>query len=237
MGVPEHPDTIVIQNEYYPKGLKQIQVWNHYKKYKFKILEEVQNRPILIFIFVEINTPIIKRFNKFRAIRLNSENYENYITGRTVSLSVEQEKNKLNYLCIDIDAGKEILEENKKECVDNVLRIFRNIKSINKTRVILSANSYHVYGYLKNPMRNDEAVYFLRDKLQSDPIIKKLYRISSRIRTDESLINLDLSPMYSRGSHTVPLALNRNGLICMDVTKNWRTIQRKDAILKDDSIR
>lgn len=232
MGIPEHPDTIIIQNEFYPDGLKEIQIWNHYKKYKNKILQEVGNRPILLFIFPNLNTPIIKRFHKFAPIRFNKENYDYFITGRTVSISVEQEKNKLNYFCIDVDAGFEISEDDKKKCISEILRVFQDIKLINRTRITVSANSYHVYGYLKKTLKNDEGVHLLRKKFQEDKIIKKNYRISSRVRTNESVINLDLSPMYHRGSHTVPWALNRNGLICMDITRNWKTFQRKDAVVK-----
>ena len=233
MGIPKNPDTIVIQNEYYPSGLKQRQVWNHYARYKNKILAEVGDRPILLFIFIDVNTPIIKRFYKFRSIKLNDENYSYFITGRTVSLSVEQEGNKLRYFCVDVDAGTNISEDEKKVCVLNVLRVFRDIKLISRVRVTVSANGYHVYGYLKRPLKNDEAVYFLRERLQQDKFVRKNYRVSSRLRKDESVINLDLTPMYHRGSHTVPWAFNRNGLICMDVTKNIQRFQRKDAIVKN----
>ena len=75
--------------------------------------------------------------------------------------------------------------------------------------------------------------HFLRERLQQDKFVRKNYRVSSRLRKDESVINLDLTPMYHRGSHTVPWALNRNGLICMDVTKNIQRFQRKDAIVKN----
>lgn len=231
MGAPDNPDTIVIQNEYYKKGLTELQVWNHYKKYKRKILSEIGDRPVMLFIFVDVNTPIIRRFYRFKEIRLNNKNYEKYIHGRTVSIAVEQERNKLKYFCVDIDAGSRITEDEKKECVGDILRVFDSLKNVKRKRIISSANSYHVYGYLTSSFKNNEAVYFLRDKLNSDKKIRNSYKISSRLRTDESVINLDLSPMYTRGSHTVPWALARNGLICMDITKNWKSFNRKDAVI------
>ena len=34
MSYPQNPETLVIQNKYYPKGLREIDIWNYYQKNK-----------------------------------------------------------------------------------------------------------------------------------------------------------------------------------------------------------
>ena len=40
MAYPENPETIVIKNRFYPRGLREIDVWNHYQKVKRQLLAE-----------------------------------------------------------------------------------------------------------------------------------------------------------------------------------------------------
>ena len=56
------------------------------------------------------------------------------------------------------------------------------------------------------------------------------YLIDKRSPSNK-LINLDLVPNVYKGSHTIPNALCRNGLVCTDVTDNWKTFDRNSSIL------
>jgi hypothetical protein len=231
MGEPKNPNTIVIRNYYYPYGLKEIDIWNYYSKNRDKILKEVRGRPILLFMFIKENEYIIKRFYDYKLIRLNSKNYDTIINGRTVSLSVEQEQDKINYFCIDIDSPNGMNDENKlKDCVEKVITFYDNIDMVRKIRVVNSATSYHVYGYIKQNLNTSVAIKYLIKKLNYD--LDKEFSINSKSKNNNK-INLDLSPMYLRGSHTVPWSLCKNGLVCMDITDTWESFRREDATLKE----
>ena len=105
MGYPKNPETIVIKNSFYPTGLKEIDIWNYYQKVKRKILDETRNRDLMFMIMVGVNKPIIKRKDSSgRFIRLTPKNYDELITGRTVSIhSAMGQYEDFGIIDIDID--------------------------------------------------------------------------------------------------------------------------------------
>lgn len=225
---PEHPDTIVIRNEYYSSGLTEIDVWNHYQKYKYDILKEVAGKILLLFIYVGENEYIVRRSIKNRPIELTRKNYDKIITGRTVSISIEP-GNRLDYLCIDIDPDSNVNEKIKKKAVDDILDLYNSMLEVQKTRVISTSNGYHVYGYLRKSVSNDVAINLVKKHVKME--FGNKYNIGAK-KSSTHDINLDLTPMYYRGSHVAPYALTRNGLIAMDITSNWKRFNRRDAIIK-----
>ena len=225
MAAPRDPNVIIIRNEYYPDGLKEERVWNYYLKNKNKIIKEAANRPIIIFLFVsENNSIILRRTRSNESITLNKENYEKVISGRSVSLSVE---NIGGYYCIDIDSKENVKEEDKKQAVQDILDIYKKLPEVKKIRVTSSSSGYHVYGYLVKQVSPDTAINILKKHLEFS--LKDKYGIGQRIDSSDKDIVLDFAPMYSRGSHTLPGSLNRNGTICLDITKNWKTFDRISA--------
>ena len=59
MSYPQHPDTIILKNKYYPQGLREIDIWNYYQKVKTLIIKETMNRELMFEIMVDVNKPII----------------------------------------------------------------------------------------------------------------------------------------------------------------------------------
>ena len=227
MSYPKNPTTVLFRNEFYPKGLREIQVWEHYQKYKKQIIKEAANRPIILFMYID-DEYIIKRKDSRGIIKLTESNYDELITGRTVSMSVES-GNKPNYVCIDVDASKKVAERLKQTAVADIIHSeFGRSDIFKKPRVTLSANSYHVYFYMNQRMYVDDLRIFTEKKLAME--FGGTYLINKR--THGNKINFDLTPVYKRGSHTLPYALNHNGLICMDVTKDYKTFNRKKAMLR-----
>ena len=69
MSYPANPETIVIKNKFYPKGLREIDIWNYYQKAKVNILRNTINRDIMFFIMVDVNKPIVRRKGNNEFIR------------------------------------------------------------------------------------------------------------------------------------------------------------------------
>ena len=225
MGAPKHPDTIIIKNRYYPNGLTQQQIWDHYQINKNRIVKACFGTPVILFIYLDGGIVVIRRRFKSGQIFLTKKNYEKILHGRVASISMEV-KSPTKYICIDIDKPKNIKMTDLKECVNDIINFYKDDNLITNYKVFLSANSFHVYGYLSTPLDIDTARTVLEKKL----IFKfKKYAINKK---GSNLINLDLSPMYPMGSHPIPYSLSRNGLIYMDVSKTWKSIKHSDAIIK-----
>lgn len=230
MTAPKNPNTVIIRNAYYPQGLTEQQIWDHYQKYKNKILNEISGRPVLLFIAPEENQIVIRRFLKHRLIKLSPNNYDNIINGRTVSISVECGVT-LEKLIVDIDVTVVTPTSMTLDAVGDVINVFKKIPEVDKIKVFMTGQGFHVYGMLKGKMNYVKAINIVKKNLTYS--VGDKYSIGEkRKETLRKFINLDVSPMYSRGSYVVPYSLNRNGLICADVTKNWKTVKRSDMIVK-----
>ena len=112
MGRPEHPDTIIVKNDFYPQGLTEKEVWDYYQSNKTRVLHQVDNRDLIFFVMVDINFPIVLRSGKTsRFLRLKPENYDSLVTGRTISIhstmKAAEEFGIIDIDCEDFDRAKE----------------------------------------------------------------------------------------------------------------------------------
>ena len=86
MSYPKNPDKIIIKNKYYPSGLTELDIWNHYLKNKNKILSQVKNRNVIFVLKIDDNFVIRRKGGKNNFIKLTSSNYEEMITGRLTAM-------------------------------------------------------------------------------------------------------------------------------------------------------
>ena len=228
MSKPENPDTVIIKNSYYPKGLTEKDIWEYYNNNRKKIIKEVNNNPVLLFLVTDDQyDPIVKRKWSGSDIKLTEKTFDQYITGRTLSISMEQGE-RLQYYILDIDSTtSNVLENELKECVRDVIRFYKNMEEIKSIRVTNSSSGYHVYGYLKNPVTSKQAIQRLEYVFSS---LNNKYDVNIR-KNNKKQINIDFSPLYKRGSITVPYSLTRNGLICKDITNILDNYKREDSII------
>ena len=55
------------------------------------------------------------------------------------------------------------------------------------------------------------------------------YLVNDKTNRNNYNINIDLHTTYPKNFHPVPYSLNRNGLIYLDITNNWRNFNRNSA--------
>ena len=234
MSYPEHPDTILFKNQYYPNGLQEIDVWNYYDKHKKEIIHEIDNKPVILFLKTNDNY-IVKRKDDNQIFTLDKINYHRLTTGRTVAVSIEVGKSS-DYICLDVDAGPSVSEDEKKECVKYLLKSpISQLLTFKKNRIISSGSGYHVYFYLNVAKSTNTLLQIVSMSLAADP--KRKWPVGRRNINDDNSMGIDLAPLYPRGSHSVPYSLSRNGLICMDITDKLDSFKRTDAIVKKSWIR
>lgn len=229
MSYPEHPNTAVIQNEFYPGGLTELQIWKHYQKFKNKIISEIDKNAVMLWIFTDINKPIVKRKVFNNPFTITKENYDRIITGRTVSIASEL-KSSTNNIIIDIDPGLGVTEFQVKECIRNILdSSISTLPYVSRRRVISTANGYHIHLILNKKM-NIKSIRSIAIKLLNMDF-RDTYLINSK-NPKSNEINLDLTPITPRGLHQTPYALCRNGLMAMDVTDYLGSFNRRSVIIK-----
>jgi len=147
MGYPANPNTVILKNKYYPQGLKEIDVWNYYQKVKNKLLKEVRFRDLMIYIMTD-KGPVIQRKGKStRFIRLNPSNYDEIITGRTISIhSTMRRSEDIGIIDVDCDDFKWA----RAATIDTFEMINTKMMFVKKADIRFTGKTgFHIYCHLE----------------------------------------------------------------------------------------
>jgi hypothetical protein len=227
-------NNIIVQNKFYPSGLREHDVLHHYAKYKHQILKEVRNRPLTLVIATDINKHVFRRNIQGRPIYLNKSNYDKILNGRIISIFAEL-GSPTNIWCIDIDIphNTKINDTDIRTAIEDMIKVYENIyengymRTAKDIRITSTSTGYHIFGKMK---RRDSS---LNNKLNLEHFLKNIpnhYVLNGNKYKDRDII-IDTSIMRHRGSYVVPYGLNRNGLMCVDVTNTWKQFNKINAII------
>ena len=218
MSYPENPNTIILKNKYYPSGLREIDVWNHYQKYKKEILKETFNRDVMFVIMVELNKPIIRRKLGSGFIRLTPQNYDEIITGRTLSIhSAMRAYETFGIIDIDVDPrdGFQWAKKVTSQVYDVVME---KMHFVSKVKIRFTGKtSFHVICDLGRNAKID-AIKYLLQKFLRESELARVYTIEGKRRP--GIPNLDMAPNCVRCNFITEYALSSFGLKCMEVPYN-----------------
>jgi hypothetical protein len=212
MSYPQHPDTIVIKNEYYPKGLLEVDIWNYYQKVKVPLLKETLGHSLIVFFAVDVNKfTVIRKTKDDGLVRLNMRDYDTIVSGR--SISFHNVMNKYSpYGIVDIDTDD---FKKAKELASDLYDFFEKQKFVYDTKIIFTGkNSFHIriffpsdyhVDYIKNKLTN----ILSEANLQIDFTIKG--------RRIPNIPNLDLQRNVYNAGFIALNSLSVDGLKCIEI--------------------
>jgi len=213
MSKPKNPDTIIIKNEFYPKGLTEGQVYDYYQKIKPKLLKEVIGKNLTFFFAVDTNKIIVMRKAKTPTgfIRLNYENYDDVISGRSISIHSNMDRvTDIGIVDIDIDNFNIA-----KTATANVYNILGKCKFIDDYYIKYTGKeSFHIVCELKRSLYTDNLRTLFREFFESTEL-SKIYTINKKRTPD--IPNIDLSSNKYLGSYITLHSLSVDGLKSMIV--------------------
>lgn len=215
MSKPVNPETIVIKNKYYPKGLREIDIWNYYQKAKPQILKETIGKQIMFAIMTDVNKPVIRRKGKTGTYKLEPKNYDELITGRTAAIYSEMASvERFGIIDIDIDPNEQFRWA-KQAATDTYEFVMDKMPIVRTASIRFTGKtSFHIICDFGRRMKVD-SVRFLLKKFLLDSDLSKIYTIDEKRRI--GVVNLDLSPNKYRGAYITLNSLSIIGLRCMEV--------------------
>lgn len=228
MGIPQHPTTIVIQNDFYPKGLNEQKIWDYYQSVKPQILQETKLRDLMFFIATETNKLVARRkMTGQDYIRLTPQNYDQIITGRTVSIhSAMRQYEEVGIIDIDVDPS-DGFRWAKKVTLDTYDYIMDKVPVVKKVTVRYTGKtSFHIVCDFERKMKVDTIRHLLETFLRSSPLVKT-YTIGGRRKA--GVPNLDLNRNCLRCNYITLHSLSVLGLRCMEIP--YRDILKFDPRL------
>jgi hypothetical protein len=219
MSYPQNPDTIVIKNKFYPRGLTELDIWNYYQKVKRDLLKETFNRDLMFFIMTDVNKPIIRRRMKSgRPIRMDTKNYDTIISGRSVSIhSAMGNIEEIGVIDIDIDE-RDGFRWAQKATAEVYNFVMNDMPVISTAKIKFTGKtSFHIVCNFGRKNRID-AIRFLLQKFLRNSDLSSRYSIAGRRAL--GVPNLDLSINKIRGNFVTLHSLSVIGLRCMEVSYN-----------------
>jgi hypothetical protein len=213
MSYPQNPNTIIVQNEWYPDGLSEISVWNYYQKYKALLLQQTVGKEIMIFLATDVNKTIVMRNLRGESLRLTPSTFDTLITGRTLSIhSTMNAFEKVGIIDLDIDNFHEA-----KKAVLEIEGIISKAPFVDETEIRYTGkDSFHIALNYKRRLRVDMAKELIKQFL-NEKINKRMYDIGYK-RQDNKIL-LDLGSNKYRGAYITPYSLSTLGLRCISLPR------------------
>ena len=220
---PKNPNEIIIQNKFYPGGLSEIDVWNYYQKNMNSILEQLRSRAVILFLKVKDNI-IVLRNKKKKPIKVNLRNFDDIITGRTLSIHGVM-KNSENFGIVDIDTDN---FKKSKEAVFDCYEILSKSSFMKNVEVRFTGKtSFHLIGNFHKKMKVDNIRYLLKNELK---ILEGKYSISKTRKSN--LVNIDLFRNVKNAGYILENSLSVIGLKCMRIKiGNVKNFKKLDAMI------
>jgi hypothetical protein len=243
MPVPKNPDTIIVKNEYYPHGLREIDIWSHYHelKTKYKILNGTRGREIMFFLATDLNKTIVLRNMDKKPIRMTALNYDFLIGGRTLSIHATMNKTQ-DFGIVDVDVNMNEFQK-AKEITFNAARFLERASFIDNVIIRFTGkSSFHIVCFYKKPLDVDRGKLILKNYLVEGNIIEPSeddeedsedYEYTIRHQSIPNIPNLDLAPNKLKGAYIIEGSLSVIGLECMNVDiKRLKYFRKEQAIIK-----
>jgi len=230
-GYPKHPDTIVVESEYYPGGLTEKDVWDYYDHEKEDIVAELKGHNVMLVI--KANGEIYRRHpdSKEEFIRIDSvEDFDHYNNGRTIEFhKVVGEQTDYGY--VDIDPKEEVPFDEAKRIASDVADLLSEQEDIDQVELAFSGSrGFHIYPHYKQPKPPDDARGELRELLGSYIEESGDEKLTTGVTREPDVIRLDTSTLKRMGSLRVPGSLNvRTGLRCTPVSREELARFRKES--------
>jgi len=215
MAAPENPQTIILKNKFYPRGLKEIDVWKYYQSYKGKILNETRGRDIMFAIMTDINKPVIKRKSPSgKFVQLTNATYDKYMTGRTlVVYSTMKDYEDIAIVDIDVDNFTRA-----KEAAINLHDVMFNAPFVRTAEIRYTGKqSFHIFCKLPRKIKIDSIRFLLEKHIRGTDLLNKYTMLHKR---QPGIPNIDLSINKHRGAFITLGSLSLFGLKCTEIPFN-----------------
>lgn len=222
---PKNPDSIVLKNRFYSSGLTENDIYEYYRNNRNGIIDQVKNRDLMFIIFTEENKPIIKKKHKGRQIQLTPKNYEEMITGRTVSIhSTMNQYEDIAIVDVDSDDWKDA-----KIATFDIYDELMNIPFIRTVQIRYTGkSSFHLFCTLARKIRIDSTRALLENYLNKSKKLRSKYTIQKR--RERGTPNIDLYRNVKGANFITLYSLSVWGLKCVDVPYNkLKSFRQNDA--------
>lgn len=212
MSKPKNPDEIVLKNNFYPKGLTEKDIYDYYIKNKSNIIEQVKNRDLMFVLYVEENKPIVKKKHKGKPITLSPSNYEELISGRSVSIHSTMKAHE-NIAIVDIDSDD---WREAKSATFDVYDVLMDLPFINSVEIRYTGkDSFHLFCKLGRRIKIDSIRFLLENYLNKNKKLRSKYTIQKK--RERNIPNIDLYRNVKGANFITLNCLSILGLKCMVV--------------------
>lgn len=229
MSAPQNPATVIVKNEFYPSGLREIDIWNYYQKNKNVLVRRTIGRNLLIFFAIGLNqTIVIRKMVNESMIRLSMTNYDSIISGRTLSLHSTMH-NIEDFGIVDIDTDN---FEKAKTATNEIYDYMLEASFVDNCKIRYTGkSSFHVIVNFKKSMYIDGIRKMLQEYITKSDLIN---RYTMQQKRKPGTVNLDIYASNKvNGGFITEGSLSTIGLRCIELSiKKLKVFSKEDAVIE-----
>lgn len=232
-----HPDTIIIPpNEYYPKGLREIDIHNYYQSVAPKIVNQYADNGLEGLIVLKVEDGLVmRRHAHIEAMDITSEEaLADVNRGRTVEFHFAVgPTTKLAWL--DLDPKEEFHIEDAKKVATELIPRLEDLSDVLRVEPRFSGKTgFHLICHLHSSINTDEARQMMKDVAET--YIQKtdqMDTLTTKATDNPRMMRIDYSTLHDAGGLRLTHSLAYpTGLICMSLgPEQLRNFQKTDALV------
>jgi hypothetical protein len=223
MGKPANPTTVILKNEFYPQGLREIDVWHYYHSVKRDLIKENTGLQMMVYIATDLNKHVIRRYGESKKpIYLDPKSFDQIVTGRTLSFHASMNP-QTRVGIIDVDVHKsDGFKWAQRVTIETYDYVMDKLPFITSAQIQYTGKqSFHIICDLGRSTRADTVRFMLEKFLRQSPLARA-YTINEKT-SRPGVPNLDLNRNAFRANHISLHALSIWGLKSVIVDYNQIT--------------
>ena len=216
---PEHPNTVLIKNDYYKKGLTEHMVWKHNYNHTSDLFKDLKGHRILTIV----KTPqgdILRRKKDDKEYQINNKaDISELNSGRAMEFHIVADA-ETDVAWIDLDPREDFDFEQVKNITTDLVPILTKVsESDDILTKYSSGRGFHLISWMKEKRNVDD----LRKELIEE--LKKYSKGNPKLTTsfaqNRDMMRLDVSTLHESGSIRAAWSLNsKTGLISLPLSPN-----------------
>jgi len=224
---PEHPDTVLIKNEFYPYGLSEHMVWKHVENHKKDFLKQLDGRKVLLIIKTD-GGPVLRRKDGDREYEIKSKgDIEELNSGRVMEFHIVAGK-ETDVAWVDLDPKDDFDFDEALEIARELVPVLSDVTGSKDVVLKYSGGrGFHLINWLNSSVGVDDLRKSIIGELKN--YIGGNGKLSTDIVRKSDMMRLDVSTLHDSGSIRAAWSFNvSTGLVSVPIEGDG-SFSKKDA--------
>jgi hypothetical protein len=228
---PAHPDTVLLENKFYPAGLNEYQVWRQHQNHLVDLTKQLLRHRTLLVIKAKDRVVIRRNTDEGGALEIrNKDDVRRLISGRAMEFHIVADK-MTDVAWIDLDPKERFPFDRVKTIATDLQPILQDVAGSEVTLKFSGGRGFHLLSWLTEKRDIDELRNALRERLDEYVEQTGQDKLSTGVVREDDMMRLDVSTLHESGSIRAAWSFHSaTGLLSIPLTPDdLQAFKKEDA--------